>query len=588
MIRRPLRALLLCGALLAGELVALGGASAASPTNPNCTGVPDAVLTGGGQVRVFAMHHKQDLADNSTYQSIRDALDCELTARVDPYRASDHPNVVVYNELNGLSYGTEGSRGLVARQASSQATFVDTTIGQPGALGIGAVAGPYAAPIAYYDTKFGTPGSVAGAIGQMFTSITDTLVRSVVENLSALAHKHGVYIVFGTPLVVREGTDCSGQYAGWVACPGWHRSTDVGDIAALQDPDLAPAPYVYVADANTVDNVQLFFAPDGTLYDMQPKVNLTPIEIDPLGWHQGSATTIHAISLYGADAVRYPAVRFGVGISLDAFETAIGPTPCPPEAPPGTKFEPYPQFMQCLDSKGVNVFLQPEFNDGGAACASWTDFTEDCGTTKANWQPLSWMRSAWFSVQGRADGGFVFKNFKYAVNPFMTGNLFDISGDGQTAIFARDDPRARPGWYAGDSTAALYAGAGVGTYTDRADDPRYSRFEGPQPGFLALTPWTIPEGAPGSAYRCKPRSTTAPDCTSSTGAPPITTAGALDPGDPASLQSCEKGLAPGSGVTSGPCAENNYRSSVLIADLFPAAAAEPSPGALPLTATDRS
>ncbi|MFN2464637.1 MAG: hypothetical protein ABR598_00040 [Candidatus Dormibacteria bacterium] len=213
---------------------------------------------------------------------------------------------------------------------------------------------------------------------------------------------------------------------------------------------------------------------------------------------------------------------------------------------------------------------------------SWTDFTEDCGSTQppASWQPLSWMRSAWFAVQGRSPGGaFVFPHFRYAVNPFMVGNLFDITGDGQSAIFSRDDPRAAAGWYAGDSAAALYGPSGVGVYTDRVDDVRYVRFEGPQPGFLALTPWVIPESSPAARYRCKPSSASA-KCP----------AGALPTGDPGSLQSCEKGLAPGSAVASGPCAENQYRSAVLVADLFPpAAAATPSPSpsipALPLTAS---
>jgi predicted amidohydrolase len=583
MSRPGLRVLLLCAGLLAGQSAGVGAASAAGSATPNCSGAPDAVLTGGGQVRVFAMQHKQDLAEDATYAAIRQSLDCELAARVDPYRATDHPNLVVYNELNGLAYGTEGTRGLAARTAGAGATFVDQVAGIAGAAAIGSVAPSYHAPFLYYVAKFGPPAGSDQAIGLFFTSITDTLVRATVDNLSALARKHGVYIVFGTPLVVREGAACTGRYAGWPACPGWHTSSNPVDIAALQDPDIAPVSSVYVADSNTVDNVELFFAPDGTLYDMQPKVNLTSIEISPLGWHQANASTIHAIGLHGPDAVRFPAVRMGVGISLDAFETSIGATPCPGEPDPLNKPNPYPQFMQCLDSKGVNLFIQPEFNDGSKDCVSWTDFTEDCGSTNPppNWQPLSWMRSAWFAVQGRTAGGaFVFPHFQYAVNPFMVGNLFDITGDGQSAIFARGDPRAVNGWYAGDRSAALYSGTGVGVYTDRTDDPRYARFEGAQPGFLALTPWVIPESSPAAAYRCKPASP-ASKCP----------AGALPAGDPGSLQSCEKGLAPGSGVTSGNCAENQYRSTVLVADLFPAAGtnttpsivASSSPSALPLT-----
>src|SRR5207237_735935 len=155
---------------------------------------------------------------------------------------------------------------------------------------------------------------------------------------------------------------------------------------------------------------------------------------------------------------------------------------------------------QCLDSKGVNVVIQPEFNDGTAQCMSWTDFTEACGTAKASWQPLSWMSSAWYAVQARrADGTFVYRNFRYAVNPFLVGNLFDVAGDGQSAIFARTDARAARYWYAGDSNRALYAAAGA--YTDRPDDPVFARFEGAQPGFLALMPWIVREGTAASLVR---------------------------------------------------------------------------------------
>ncbi|GAC1329740.1 MAG: carbon-nitrogen hydrolase family protein [Candidatus Dormibacteria bacterium] len=582
--RSGLMAILVAPLLLVAQLAVTSPALALSP---NCGGGPPEVrLTGGGQVRVFAMQHKQDLTDNATYQSIKDSLDCELAARVDPYRATDHPNVVVYNELIGLSYGTEGSRGFPARNAASTATFVDTLAGQAGAAGIGGVAVPYAGPIAYYTTVFGPPADTPSTIDRLFTAITDTMVRAVVENVSSLARAHGVYIVFGAPMVTQEGAACTGKYAGWAACPGWHNSTSPADVAALADPDLATgsrcvgeavSPCVYVADTTNVDNVAMFFAPDGTLYDMQPKVNLTGLEINPLGWHQANAATIHAIGLRGADATRFPAVKFGVGISLDAFETEVGSVPCPAEADPGMKPNHYPRFMQCLDSKGVNVFLQPEFNDGSAACMSWTDFTENCGPM-GSWQPLSWMRSAWFAVQGRKNGSFVFPHFQYAVNPFMVGNLFDIVGDGQSAIFSRDDPRASVSWYSGDSADALYNGAGVGIYTDRADDPAFRQFEGPRPGFLALARWIIPEGTPASLYRCKPASPGS--------ACPVA------PGDAGSLQSCEKGLAPGSGVTTGPCAENAYRVTALVADLFPtpgevAAPSTPAataPQALPLTA----
>ena len=559
----------LVGAVLspvaAGATAPAGSHPGAVVTPPTCpastTGAtgfdpPEKVLLGSGQARVFAMHHKTVLNDAASYGTIYASLDRAFRAQVDPYRATDHPNLVVFNELNGLTYGVEGSRGALARSNASTLTFIDQNVGVEGSSAIGIVALNYLPQIAYYNPPrpgFPATTSQPAVVERLFTAITDTMVRSVVENAACLAKAHGVYVMMGAPLPIVEGAACTGAYAGWPACPGWHRSTSVTDIAALQDPDLAPASYVYVADTPDIDNVELVFAPNGELYDMQPKVNITTMELQLLGWHQAGAATIHAIPLFGADATRFPSVQMGVGISLDAFENGTSATPCPPGAGGQAIVNPYPQFNQCLDSKGVTIYVQPEWNAAAAGCMSWTDFAEGQGATSStacgagwSWQPLSWMRSAWFTVQGRnPDGSFRYRNFRYAINPFIVGHLFDVAGDGQTAIFSRYDPRAPAGWYAGDSSVELYRAAGA--YTDRGDNPAFVQFEGPQPGFLELTSWVIPESAPAAKYRKR-----TPE---------------LSAGDPGSLQSCEHGLAPGSGVTTGPCAEDNYHSTALVADL---------------------
>jgi len=123
--------------------------------------------------------------------------------------------------------------------------------------------------------------------------------------------------------------------------------------------------------------------------------------------------------------------------------------------------------MACLDSKGVNLMLQLEFNDGTPDCASWSDFMEAC-RTQPLWHQLEWMLSAWYSVAARDSvGNPLYPHFQYAINPMMVGNLFDITADGQSTIFARSDPRAHPGYYVGDRNAELYAKAGPwGTHGD--------------------------------------------------------------------------------------------------------------------------
>jgi hypothetical protein len=225
-------------------------------------------------------------------------------------------------------------------------------------------------------------------------------------------------------------------------------------------------------------------------------------------------------------------VRLGVAISLDAFEHGSAPRPC---ADPHA-------YVSCLASQRVNVLLQPEFNDGSPDCASWSDFQPSCRAAPA-WQPLEWMFSSWYDLEARrADGRFLYPSFRYAVNPFMVGNLYDITGDGQTAIFARRDRRARRSFYAGDGAPNRDPTA-VDSLSSPAAPRSLQSLDGLQPGFLAVLPWVLPDSIVG---RDDP---------------------ALSPGDPRSLESCTDGLVPGSGIRSGPCAENAYRAGAIVANL---------------------
>lgn len=515
-------------------------------------------------MRVIAIQYKQSIPASATYASIDGYLDCYFTAYVAPYARSGEPVLVAFNELTGLAFGLEGSRGALARAfaATPLATQLGAATGAPlGALGgaVGLVGASYAGPLAFYVLRFPAVYAVALAHDAVvaagggvqlpaqfvFLALTDTYVRTFVQTFSTLARRYRVTVVAGAALpVLTSSSACAAAgYRGWVACPGWRVSRNPLAVTLLSDPDLAKRPGpVYEALTPTVTNAAFFFAPDGRLYDIQPKVNLTATELE-LGWQPAPPSTIHAIALYDRRLRRVRGVRLGVAISLDAFEHGTGPEPCAKAA----------AYLACLAAQHVNLLLQPEFNDGTAECASWSDYQKACRTVPV-WQPLEWMFSSWYDLEARlSDGRFLYPSFRYAVNPFMVGNLFDITGDGQTAIFARRDRRAHRGAYVGDSSGGLYARAGpFGPYPDPTSidplgsplAPRSLRaLDGSKPGFLAALPWVLPAAV---LVRDRP---------------------SLAAGDPRSLESCTDGLVAGSGVRGGPCAENAYMPGAIIADL---------------------
>jgi hypothetical protein len=92
------------------------------------------------------------------------------------------------------------------------------------------------------------------------------------------------------------------------------------------------------------------------------------------------------------------------------------------------------------------------------------------------WQPLSWMTSTWRSV---ADPGVA---FAYNVIPMLTGNLADITFDGQSAITQRG-LNGRGCHYIGNAR-----------WIDGEDRPDLTDEAGRKPQFLALAQWVVPDG----------------------------------------------------------------------------------------------
>src|SRR5207302_2921221 len=121
------------------------------------------------------------------------------------------------------------------------------------------------------------------------------------------------------------------------------------------------------------------------------------------------------------------------------------------------------------DKLGANTEIQDEAKPG-----RWTG---PDGNGIEQWQPLSWMSSTYRAVSDRS------VHFAYNVTAMMVGNLADLTFDGQSAITQRGlRGRGRRCAYVGNRT-----------FVPGEDQPQFRRYAGPQPDFLALAPWVVPD-----------------------------------------------------------------------------------------------
>lgn len=558
-------ALLIPTAAPASTASTAGAAGAAGGTGSRACPAPGfaRVTHGSGNVQVFAVQVAQQPATASSIAAIDRQVGCLFATEVAPYRRPGVPGLVVFDEVGTLSFALQGGRGAAARllAASPAAGLPGQVTNEPlGALGegLGLLAAGYAPQIAFYAARFpradagelvGDAGRLAGGsvtvpADRVFLALTDTYVAAIWSSFRADARRYGVEVVVGAVLPVLDGERAcaAAGYRGWPACPGWRLTTEPADVAAIGGPAVPGAPtgarQVAVADTATVENVALVFGPGGQLVAVQPKVNLTPLEAE-LGWQAAPPSTIRTVPMLRPGGRAVPGVRLGIATSLDAFEHAGGRHPCRrPTA-----------YVACLDHLGATLLVQPDFNDGVPHCPSWSTFGARCGA--AQWQPLAWMMSSWYDVEARTAGGApLYPSLRAAVNAFMVGNLYDLTGDGQSAIVVRGGGGL--GAYAGDRRAAVYRQAGPATpYPDPAGTSplaspaapvSLAQLDGLQPGFVAMAPWVLPPSAT-----------------------VVRAAAGIPAGSPRALQSCEEGLVPASGVTSGPCRQDAYRSGVLVA-----------------------
>jgi hypothetical protein len=403
-----------------------------------------------GAPRVFAMQFKQQAKYVRTATTFRDAIECQLLRYVVPHLAKDRPNLVVFNEDNGLMTPGIGKRGDAARRligtVPPECVGVDlcATLKTLDALRTG-----YKASVDYYAKRFGALNPLSSPL----LAATDTQVRDFLGTYSLLAKKYGIYLVASGPLAkFRETTD---------------RKT----VDALRDPSLARPRSVYVATRKDVYNTALVWGPKDVrrggpepmrnVVQHNDKVPLTSIEVAQ-GFSAGPTTGKAAVANLRPYALPGTKARIGIATSLPAF--AFGDPAADPCADVSAT------YMRCLDKLGANLVVQDEANPG-----SWAADYEG----NANpWQPLDWMGSSWRNV---ADPSV---RFTYNVTAFMVGSLADLTFDGQSSITQR-------GLTGGSGPGCTYVGNAT---AQPGDAPDAAHPVGPQPQFLALAPWVAPDG----------------------------------------------------------------------------------------------
>lgn len=144
-----------------------------------------------------------------------------------------------------------------------------------------------------------------------------------------------------------------------------------------------------------VHNTSYLFGPDGLVIGKQDKVRLIELEAE-------AALNLNPGRLEDIQVFDTPIGKIGIAICLDAF---------------------IPEVIDGLVEQGAQILVQPSANPG-----PWN-----------TWQQEDWLRSSLEKVA-------VDERFAYAINPMMTGPLWDIAFYGQSSIVARGAPSTGYGY----------------------------------------------------------------------------------------------------------------------------------------------
>jgi hypothetical protein len=401
---------------------------------------------------VFAIQFAQQPAAMVSAASFTRAIDCVMRVEVAPRLARGRPNLIVFDEDQGLETLAIGPRGAAARALLR--TGVKSCDGQPSPCAtlasLQALDAGYGRALRYLERRF---PQLHTELGRAFIAGTDEFVRVFMGTMAAQARRYGVYLV------------ASNTQAPFRLTP------DRAAVFALRDPSSGRVNAVYTPTSGRAYDQTFLWgprtihpdapAPLVNLLTVNRKVPLTSLE-QALGFAAGPARGPRARANLRPFPIPGTAARLGFATSLPAF--AYG-TAKPRHACDDVAVS----YVRCLDRLGANVVIQADANPG-----QWTG--PDGSDSGERWQPLAWMGSAWRAVSDRT------VHFAYAVNPMMVGDLSDTPFDGQSAILERG--RRGPGChYVGDSS-----------FLATEDDPALLEYAGAKPQFLALAPWVVPDG----------------------------------------------------------------------------------------------
>jgi hypothetical protein len=201
----------------------------------------------------------------------------------------------------------------------------------------------------------------------------------------------------------------------------YEATTDPELIRRVGDPDLASAKKTFVASGPEVYNFALIYGPDGKEISRVRKAYLVPSEESLLQLNYGRLEQLVP--------AKTPAGRLAAVISKDAW---------------------MPDVLERFNDLDADITLQYEAFSGWAV-------EEHAG----DWLPEVVQQSGWNHLQA-------YDSFRFSVFPCLSGNLFTLIFDCQSAVLKEAAPRDTPMAFIGQD---------------------------PYPGFLDIGPWVIADPA---------------------------------------------------------------------------------------------